>query len=142
MRTITHSQLAIQDNYQMDICPCNICPENICPYQQYLSCYWPDFDQIFKIGSWDNLELISTAMATFVQTLFVLATFVHIRNISADTDPILTKFKDRFLGPSLIYANCQDDICPVNICPGNICPYQEYYYWLWPSFLDSKFCQP
>ena len=31
-------------NYQVDICPGNICPDNICPYQEYLSCYWPDFD--------------------------------------------------------------------------------------------------
>ena len=37
------------------------------------------------------LELISTVPATFVQAAFVLATFVHIRNISAVTDPILTK---------------------------------------------------
>ena len=37
----------------MDICPCNICPGNICPYQQYLSCYWPDFDKILKVGSWE-----------------------------------------------------------------------------------------
>ena len=34
-------------NCQGDICPDNICPRNICPYQQYLSCYWPDFDQTF-----------------------------------------------------------------------------------------------
>ena len=24
--------------------------------QQYLSCYWPDLDQIFKVGSWDPLS--------------------------------------------------------------------------------------
>ena len=56
----------------------------------------PDFDQNIKVGSWDYLELISTIAMTFVQatvvqTAFVLATFVHIRNISAATDPILTK---------------------------------------------------
>ena len=28
-----------------DICPGNICPRDICPYQEYLSCYWPDFDE-------------------------------------------------------------------------------------------------
>ena len=32
----------------MDICPWNICPGYICPYQQYLSCYWPNFDQTSK----------------------------------------------------------------------------------------------
>ena len=27
--------------------PGMICPGDICPYQQYLSCYWYDFDQTF-----------------------------------------------------------------------------------------------
>ena len=30
------------------ICPGDICPGDICPYQEYLSCYWPDFDQTLK----------------------------------------------------------------------------------------------
>ena len=49
---------------------------------QYLSCYLPHFD---------HLEWVPIFMVTFVKATFVLATFVHIRNISADTDPILTK---------------------------------------------------
>ena len=73
----------------MDICPSNICPDDICPYQQYLSCYWPDFDQILKVGSWDLFEHILTV--TFVQAIFVLATFVHILNISPVIYSILTK---------------------------------------------------
>ena len=73
----------------MDICPYNICPGDICPYQQYLSCYWPDFDQILKVGSWDLFEHILTV--TFVQAIFVLATFVHILNISPVIYPMLTK---------------------------------------------------
>ena len=28
-----------------DICPSNICSSDIWPYQEYLSCYWPDFDE-------------------------------------------------------------------------------------------------
>ena len=59
--------------------------------RQYLSCYWPDFDQTLKVGSWEHLEQVPTVTVTFVQATFVLATFVHIRNISAVTDPILTK---------------------------------------------------
>ena len=59
--------------------------------QDYLGPYWPNFDQTLKIGSWDNLEPISTVMATFVQATIILATFVHIRIISAVTDQILTK---------------------------------------------------
>ena len=29
------------------LCPDNICPGKIWPYQQYLGCYWSDFDQTF-----------------------------------------------------------------------------------------------
>ena len=59
--------------------------------RQYLSCYWPDFDQTLKVGSWEHQEDIPTVMVTFVQATFVLATFVHIRNVSAVTDPIFNK---------------------------------------------------
>ena len=60
-------------------------------HQQYLSCYWPDFDETLKVGSCEHLEHIPTVWVTFVHAIFVLATFVHIRNISAVTDPILMK---------------------------------------------------
>ena len=82
-------------NCQGDICPHNICPCDICPYQEYLSCYWPDFDDTLHVGSWEYLEQILTVTVTFVQAIvqatFVLVTFVHIRNISAVTDTIWTK---------------------------------------------------
>ena len=55
-------------------------------YWQYLSCFWPDFDQTLKVGSWDPFEQFPTVTLTFVK-----ATFVHIRNISAVTDRIMTK---------------------------------------------------
>ena len=29
-------------------CHSDICPGNICPYKEYLSCYWPNFDQTFR----------------------------------------------------------------------------------------------
>ena len=80
-------------NYQGDICQGNICPGDICPYQEYLTCYWPDFYQTLKVGSWYCLEQISTIAVAFVQATFVPATFVHIRNISAVTYPILTKLQ-------------------------------------------------
>ena len=44
--------------------------------KQYLSCYWPDFDQTLKVGSWEHLEEIATVMVRFVQGTFVLATIV------------------------------------------------------------------
>ena len=59
--------------------------------QQYLSCYYPDIDETLKIDSWEHLEKITTVMMTSVQAAFVLATFVHIKSISALTDPILMK---------------------------------------------------
>ena len=59
--------------------------------QQYLSCYLSDFDETLKVGSCERLEQIPTVMVIFVQATFVLATFVHIRNISALTYPILMK---------------------------------------------------
>ena len=31
-------------NFHGDICSGNIHPGDICPYQEYLSCYWPDFN--------------------------------------------------------------------------------------------------
>ena len=42
-------------NCQGDICPRNICPCDICPYQEYLSCYWPDFDETLQVRSWEQL---------------------------------------------------------------------------------------
>ena len=57
--------------------------------QEYLSCYWPNFDETSKVGSWEYPEQIPTVMLTFVQVTFVLATIIHIRNISDVTDQTL-----------------------------------------------------
>ena len=105
----------------MDICPCNICPDDICPYQQYLSCYWPDFDQILKVDSWDLFEHIPTVTITFVHTTLVFATYVHIR-----------KFEGRFLGQS---TNSHSDICKSFVKkngPKKFCP---------TKILSKKICQ-
>ena len=42
-------------NCHSDICPNNICPCDICPYKEYPGCYWQDFDQTLKIGSWNHI---------------------------------------------------------------------------------------
>ena len=78
---------------QSDICPGNICPCNICPYQDYISCYWLDCDQTSKVGYWDHLWQKPAVIVIFVEATatVVLATFVHITNVSAVTDQILTK---------------------------------------------------
>ena len=44
-------------NCQGDICPRNICPRDIWPYQEYLSCYLPDFYETLKVGSWEHLQV-------------------------------------------------------------------------------------
>ena len=49
--------------------------------QQYLSCYWPDFDETLKVGFWEHLGQIPTVLVSFVQATFVLATFATIKNI-------------------------------------------------------------
>ena len=56
-----------------------------------LSCYGLNFDETLKVGSCEHLEQIPTVMVIFAQAPFVLATFVHIRNISALTYLILMK---------------------------------------------------
>ena len=55
--------------------------------QLLLARFWPNFKGRFLGPSLTD----SNCHVTFVQATFVLATFVHIRNISAITDPILTK---------------------------------------------------
>ena len=78
-------------HYQVDICQGNICPGDICPYPEYISCYWPNFDETLKEGSWEHLEQIPTIKLTFVKAIFVLVIFVHIRNTWAVTELILMK---------------------------------------------------
>ena len=55
--------------------------------QQYLSCYWPDFETL-NVGPWEHLQQIPIVTVTIVQ-----ATFVHISNISSITDPNLFGLK-------------------------------------------------
>ena len=47
-----------------DICPCNICSCDICPYQEYISCYWFDFHQTLKVGTWNHLWQTPAVMET------------------------------------------------------------------------------
>ena len=75
------SSFSISDCHH-DVCLANICPDNLCPYQQYLSCYWQNFDQTLNKGSWEHIEHITTVNTTFVQATFTLGTFVHILAIS------------------------------------------------------------
>ena len=47
-RFLGHSRT--DSNCYGDICAGNIYPGNICPYQEYLNCYWPDFNQMLEVG--------------------------------------------------------------------------------------------
>ena len=59
-------------NCHGDNCPGNIYPGDICPYQEYLSCYWPNFNETLNVVLWEHLEQISTIKLTFVKATFVL----------------------------------------------------------------------
>ena len=84
-------------NCHGDICPGNICPGDICPYQEYLSCYWPDFYETLKVASWEHLEKILTVMVIFVQATFAQVTFVHIGISQLLLTRFWWNFKGRFL---------------------------------------------
>ena len=111
--------------------------------QQYLCCYWPDFDQTLKISAFLlsqpqlNDNLTSTVVGGW--TWKWLCTPPH------PTPPTQTQCQQylscywpdfdqtlgRFLRPFWTDFNCQCNLCPGYICPGNIClgdicQYKEY----------------
>ena len=123
-----------------NICHSNICPGNICPYKEYISCHWPDFNQTLKVSSWNHLSQMLIVTVTFVRATFLLATFVHIRNISAVTEHILTKP----FGPNFLHALISLDpkFCwPTNFWSQN---FLDRRFWdskfLWTkNFVDANF---
>ena len=91
-------------NCHRDICSKNICSDEICRNvgisQLLLTQFWPKFlgqnlfgDLFFPAQNLFLPKLFWTQNFCwpFLQATFVLATFVHIRNISAVSDLILTK---------------------------------------------------
>ena len=72
--------------YKNDFAPHPTLPTTQTQCQQYLNCYLPNFDETLKASSWEHLQQIPTFKLTIV-----LGIFVHIRNISAVTDPMLMK---------------------------------------------------
>ena len=99
---------------------CTTTTETQC--QQYLSCYWPDFDETLKVGSWEHLEQFATVTVTFVQSTFVLAAFVHIR-ISGYCPMLIKLFGPSYLG-ALFFL--------------------DYFFsspnFLWPKYILDKIC--
>ena len=124
----------------MDICPCNICPGNICPYQQYLSCYRPDFDLTSKSAFLDHLQQMSTVMVKFVQATFNLATFVIISNISAVTEPILNQTFSTQIFLDLIFSEPKFFKARIVLCQKNFgSNFFEPNIFSTKHFLDLRF---
>ena len=55
--------------------------------------------------SWEYLEQIPTVTVTYVKATYVMTTFVHIRNILAVKDPILTKLLGRKFFGGFIFVD-------------------------------------
>ena len=73
--------------------------------QQYLRCYWPDFDETLKVRAWEDLEQIPTVMVTFFSSNICpgnVATFVHISIISAAK---MTQCWPKFFDPIFVGLN-------------------------------------
>ena len=51
-----------------------------------ISIYVNQLTETLNEGSWEHTQQITTANTTFAQATYVMATFVHISNISAVTD--------------------------------------------------------
>ena len=89
---------------------------------QYLSCYWPDFDQTLKVGSWDHLSQMPTVTVTFVQVTFFLETFVQATFVPAT-----------FVPSTIVHLRCY---------------WPNFDQTFWPMFLqalifmDPKFSRP
>ena len=89
-------------NCHGDICPSNICLCGNCSYQDYLSCYWPDFDQTLKICS-----VLGTILNKYQLSRWHMSkqhmSWWHL-SISAISQLLLTRFgpnfKGKFLGQS------------------------------------------
>ena len=64
-------------------------PSKEIQYQQYISCYWPNFNQTLKVSSWDQLE----------QLLNLTMTLIYIRNTSTVNYPTSTKM----FGPNFFF---------------------------------------
>ena len=88
-------------------------------------------------------------MVTFVQATFVLATFVHISNVSAFTDLLLTKlFWPNFFGA--LFLLYQHFVWPTKPCATNFLDPKIYMYlnFFGPEilrtnlFVDPKFFEP
>ena len=123
----------------------------ITQHQQYLSCYWPDFDETLNVDSWEHLEQIlnpilskpqpnlNTRLGLTIKWLYTTTPPhppTHRNSMSAISQLLLTRFwwnfKGRFLWTFRTDSNCQGDICPRDICP-----YQEYLSCYWPDFDET-----
>ena len=85
-----------------NICPGNICSGDICTYQEYLICYWPNFDETLKVGSCEHIEQIPT---------------VRVMYISGISQLLLPRFGLNFKGKVRVHKTCKPSSDPNLLCP-------------------------
>ena len=132
-------------NYQVNICPGNICPGDTCPYQEYLSCYWTNFNETLKVASWEHLEQIPTIKLTFVQATFLRVTIVHIRDISAVTGSELCQAQEiLMIGLIFIFEGqtAQYSSARVTFLQKITEPSMENCFSVWKPFLKKTMSAP
>ena len=95
-------------NCHSDICQGNVCPGDICPYQEYISCYWPNFDQTFLAQFFESLNFLAQ---NFVSPKF----FEH------------NNFLDQ---------NCFGDICPYQDYLS--CYWPDFFETFWVKFFCNQ----
>ena len=98
--------------------------------KKFKNSYWPNFDETLKVGSWEHLEQIPIVMMTFVKATVVLATLVHIRNISTVIDTIWTNKSSR-QGKGKIRAKSIHAVCNVKARLGQCQGKEKAMIWQW-----------
>ena len=98
---------ASNSNCHYDNCPDNICLGHICPYQEYCSCYWPNFKGRFLGPSLTD----ANCHDNICQGTICPGNICPYQEYLSCRWP---NFKGRFLGPTLTDAN--SFYCPLWFC--------------------------
>ena len=134
-------------NCHNDIWQGNISPCDICPYQEYIRCYWPDFDQTLKVGSWDHLEQIPTVTVTFVKILSKKNCQKNFCQTKISQKEIVAKnsHKKKFLQKKDFTKqnkkNVDKKLSKKNFCIKNFCRKNfSHKYFHWKKSFEQKKC--
>ena len=109
-----------------DICPGNICPGYICPYQQYISCYWLDFDQTSKarhlssqhmsMSVISQLLLAQFTKKVLAQNFFQNKSFFPKKNLRPMIFLDQNYFGSTFFGPKFFWTSLQAEHFRLKSC--------------------------